>query len=174
MKGILSNTGGSPDFRMPRRSESKCLSSIRCMTRVCKVQKLGIQKKVKNEFFLFFLEFRFFELKINHISTSKIWKLKWRVFQKPHHKIQDFQLVNHIFEVDSIETPWLPTPDSSELWRGFWNTHDFVDVKFQPQVWLIYRPNFFGCEVQILTDVLEYARFWDTTSQNISAVNHQL
>ena len=31
MKGILSNTGGPPPFKMPSRSVSKCLSRIRGM-----------------------------------------------------------------------------------------------------------------------------------------------
>ena len=78
---------------------------------------------------------------------SKNWKLKWRVFQKPHHKIHAFQLVNHIFDLDSIDTPRLTTPDSSELWRGFWNTHDFVDVKFKPWVWLIYAAKYFRLQI---------------------------
>ena len=58
MKGILSNTGGPPPFKMPSRSVSKCLSRIRCMDRIKMYgPKVGNSKKSKKP-------------KKNHINQS--------------------------------------------------------------------------------------------------------
>lgn len=134
MKGIRSNTGGSPDLRMALRSESKCLRGAEyAWWQGC---PLATQEKFpKNPRFRIwiFSQIYFF----NHIYILKFSWLMWRVFQNTHHKKLVFQDPHDLQNLPMLWASWLTTPVSLKLWRSFWNTHDFSAMKFQIQKWLI-------------------------------------
>ena len=164
MKGILSNTGGSPDFRMPRRSESKCLSSIRCMNgiKIHGVQdpKVGNSQKKQNlGFICFFWNSHYLDLKSITFRLQKIGSWNDACSRNPITKSRFSSLsITSLRWILLKPHDCIPRiPANCDGVSGTRMILSMLNLSLKCD-WFT-RPNFFGCELQIVTDVLEYAWF---------------